>query len=165
MSHKESQYISIGKIVGVFGLDGTLKIQALTDFPERFSKNSIIFIQKEHYKIKTSFWHKTQVRVKLEGVDTIEFAEKLLGQLTQVPLEDRPKLDFNEFYILDLIGLNIYDKEDKLCGKVEEVIEAPAHHLIRSGTMLIPANKFFVKEINVQKGYIKVELIPGMEEQ
>ncbi len=164
MPYKKSEFISVGKVVGVFSLDGTLKIQTQTDFPERFSKNSIIYIKKEPYKIKSSFWHKTQVRVKLENIDTVESAESLIDQFIQVPLDERPKLDPDEFYVLDLIGLKIYDQEENLLGKVDEVIDAPAHYLIRSDNMLIPANKFFIKEINLEKGYLKVELIPGMQE-
>ena len=162
MNQKKIPFISIGKVVGTFGLDGTLKVETFTDFPERFKKGAHITIEKKIYTIKSSFWHKNQVRLALEEINTLDAAELLRGKHLMVPSHERPKLASNEFYSIDLIGLKIYDQEHHLIGNVDEIIDSPAHHLIRTGQVHIPANKVFVKEINIEQGYIKVHLIPGM---
>jgi len=158
------EWVTVGKIVGVFGLDGHVKISPMTDFPERFSPRAVLYIQKQPYRIQKSHWHKNQVRVRFISTQRIEDAEALIGKFVQVPIADVPELEENEFLVKDLLGLAVVDQDGNALGKVDDIVSGPAQDLIRIGQSLIPIVKEFVKEIDIQGGRIVVQPIPGMLE-
>lgn len=149
-------------MVGVFGIKGVLKVLAQTHFIERFDPGEKVWINDRAYTIDWTAWHKGQVRIGLKGISTNEQAEELIGENVTVPIDHRPELEEDEFYAGDLIGLKVITKERKELGKVDELITGPAQDLLRIGEILIPMVKAFVKKIDLNKGVIEVELIPGM---
>lgn len=154
--------MDLGRIVGAFGLDGTVKVQPVTDFPERFDPGELVWLRGEPVEIVDGHWHKGQVRLQIAGVSSIESAEDLIGETLTMPKSARPKLGRNEFYHDQLVGLDVVDESGAVLGKVDEVVPAPASDLLRIGTSLIPIVKQFVVNIDLKAGRITVRLIPGM---
>lgn len=165
-SNRQTQdFVVVGRIVGPFGLQGGLKVEVLTDFyEERFSKGSVLYVRQEPYEVLSYFWHKTQLRLTLAGVDTLEAAESLRGEYLEVPFKDRPTLEKDEYYVQDLLGLTVVDQHGEALGSVQEIISKPAHSLIKVDDLLIPAVSEFVKKIDLEERIIVVHLIPGMRE-
>lgn len=159
---KNSERIVIGKIVGTFGLKGFLKVQVFTDFPERFNINQVITIGDKEFRILNAFWHKFQLRIFIEGIDSIDAAEEMIGLEITISSEDRPHLEAEEYYIKDLIGFKVFDHNGNELGVIEQIHPNPAHALIQVGEHYIPAIKQFVKKINIEKGFIRVKLLEGM---
>jgi 16S rRNA processing protein RimM len=159
---KAPNLIPIGKIVGAFGIDGRMKIESLTDFPERFDLGKKIYIKGDEHKIKWVAWHKTQARVKLDGFTRPEDVEALVGTLVQVPADDRPDLDEDEFYTQDLIGMKVISVDGEDLGELDEVLSLPAHDVLIVGEVMIPAIEEFVQVVDFDEGIITVKLIPGM---
>lgn len=159
---KAPNLIPIGKIVGAFGIDGRMKIESLTDFPERFDLGKKIYIKGDEHKIKWVAWHKTQARVKLDGFTRPEDVEALVGTLVQVPADDRPDLDEDEFYTQDLIGMKVITVDGEDLGELDEVLSLPAHDVLIVGEVMIPAIEEFVQVVDFDDGIITVKLIPGM---
>lgn len=155
--------VPVGKVVGVFGIDGRVKVESMTSFEERFDVGQKLWIGESEYKITWSSWHKGQARIKLSGVSTPEGAESLRGCLLCVPAEDRPELDEDEFYTADLIGMRVVDQNGRELGRLDEVLDYPAHEILVVGEIMIPAIKEFVKMIDFDTDTIEVQLIPGME--
>lgn len=153
----------IGKVVGTFGLKGTLKIWPSTDFPERFDEGSIIWLGGRERKIIESQWHKKQVRVRVDGIKRIEDAENYIGQEVRAAALER-KLDEDEFMVDDLLGLRVFDENGRTLGTVEEVMSGPAHDIYRIGSALVPAVSEFVKEIDLKSRTMTIAPIPGMFE-
>lgn len=155
--------IDIGRIVGVFGVRGRIKVQPLTHFTERFAVGETVWLKGEPRKIVWSAWHKTQARLELKGLDSIDEAEKLRGQSLQVPAAERPKLRAGEYYVGDLYGLEVISTEGRAIGKVTEIISGAAQDLIQvDRTILIPMVEQFVTEIDLNARRMTVRLIPGM---
>lgn len=154
--------IRIGRVVGAFGLDGRVKIEPETDFAERFAKGAPMIIRDREYRVKSTSWHKGQARVKLEGIDTVEDAEALQWATVHVPASLRPKLDRDEFYTADLIGLAVVTTSGRDLGKVTNILPMPAQDLLQVGEVLIPMVRQFVKEVDLTAGRIVVEPIAGM---
>jgi 16S rRNA processing protein RimM len=123
--------MNIGRIVGTFGLKGQLKVEVMTDFPERFDAGNTVYLRGEPVKIKDLMWHQTQARIKLEGINKIDDAELLKWEYLQVPEDERPDMEKNEFYVSDLVGMNLETEEGVVIGTVDEIISAPAQDLIR----------------------------------
>lgn len=159
---KNSSRIVIGKIVGTFGLKGFLKVQVFTDFVERFNVNQVITIGEKEFRILNTFWHKSQLRVFVEGIDSIDLAEEMIGLSVTVSSEDRPHLEEEEYYVQDLIGFKVFDQNGNELGVIEQIHPNPAHALIQVGELYVPAIKQFVKKINMEKRFIRVKLLEGM---
>ena len=154
----------IGKIVGVFGLDGRFKVTAETAFPERFAVGETVYIKHFPHKIRWTAWHKGQVRLKVSGVTTIEAATELIGTTIFVPAEQRPEMDEDEFYAGDLIGMDVVTTEGKAVGKVTSVLSYPAQDMLEIGESLIPVVKEFIERIDLDAKTITVKPIKGMIE-
>lgn len=156
--------IRIGQIVGVFGLEGWVKVEPLSDFPERFARGARVYLagEEEPRQIQGVHEHKGQLRLKLRGVDSLEEAESHRAKYVEVPADQRPKLESDQYYTADLIGLDVIDAKAGLLGKVDSIIASPAQDLLQVGEILIPVAKQFVKAIDLEQKSITVELIPGM---
>jgi 16S rRNA processing protein RimM len=154
--------IQVGRVVGTFGLEGWLKVEPSTDFPERFERGNRLWLDGKPYRVQASRWHRSQVRLKLRGIDRIEDAETLRGHFLEIEESDRPELDEGEFYVTDLLGLTVLDEAGHVLGRIDEVVAAPAHDLLRVGELLIPFVSEFVLAIDRASGRITVRLLPGM---
>ncbi|HXH60831.1 MAG TPA: ribosome maturation factor RimM [Fimbriimonadaceae bacterium] len=154
-------HVRVGQIVGPFGIKGAVKVKPLTDFLERFEVGATVFVDGEPHKVLSFHWHKDQVRLGLEGVDTPEQAEDLRWAYLTLPSSDRPEMDEDEFLASDLIGLDVVEG-GKLLGTVEDVLSSPAHDILKVGDAMIPLVSQFVKKIDLQAGTIDVELIEGL---
>jgi 16S rRNA processing protein RimM len=152
----------VGQIVGGFGLRGQVKVEALTDFEERFAPGTRLLLKGEWVTIDAFTMHKGRPLLKLSGVNDLTAAEKLQWEYLEYVGDDRPELDEDEFLTEDLIGLRVVTVEGHELGEVDNVLDMPAHDVLQVREVLIPAVKEFVKDIDLEKGVITVELIPGM---
>lgn len=154
--------IRVGRIVGVFGIQGWVKVEPMTDFPERFEKGARLLAGGERRQVQGQHWHKGQVRLKLRGIDTVEQAEALIGGYVEVGEDERPELEQDEYYTRDLIGLRAVDESGTELGRVDAVLPSPAHDLLQIGEALIPVVREFVLEIDLPGGRIVLRPLPGM---
>jgi 16S rRNA processing protein RimM len=94
-------------------------------------------------------WHGNWLLLKLEGIDTIEQAEKLHGAWLMIPPEARMPLPEDEYYIDDLIGMEVYTESGKRLGILRRVIPGAAYDFYEVGQHLIPAHKRFILQVDV----------------
>ena len=104
-----------------------MKIESLTDFPERFALGKSLFIKGDEHKIQWVAWHKTQARVKLDAFKRPEEVEDIVGTLVYIPADDRPDLEEDQYYTSDLIGMKVITIDGEELGPLEEVLALPAH--------------------------------------
>lgn len=154
-------HVRVGQIVGVFGIKGGMKVQLLSDFPERFDRGSVVYLECEPRKVLESHWHKNQVRVVLEGFAKIEDVEPFIGSFLTVPEEERPNLKEDEFLARDLVGLDVFENGARI-GTVTEVASFPAHDVLVIDGAMVPLVREFVKSVDIGNHRIDVELIEGM---
>lgn len=155
--------IDIGRIVGVFGVRGRIKVQPLTHFTERFAVGQTVWLKGQPRQIVWTAWLKTQARIELKGLDSIDEAESLRGQVLQVPAAARPKMRTGEYYVGDLYGLEVVSTEGQNLGRITEIISGPAQDLIQvERVILIPMVEQFVVSIDLDARRMTVRLIPGM---
>lgn len=159
---QEAEWTPIGRIVGVFGLQGGLKVEPLTNFVTRFEVGARLYLKGTQHTIQKVHWHGQQVRIHLDHIETPEAAEALRGQMLNVPATDKPKLAKDEFRVIDLIGCEVITTDGQILGPLEDVVASPAQDLLKIKTLLVPMSKTFVKKIDLDNRTITVELIPGM---
>lgn len=162
--------ILIGKIVGPHGIKGTLKVKPYTDFLERFAENKIIKIKLENslfeFLIEKSFLHKNFVCLKLKGIENIDEAFKFKNCDIVIGEDELKKLQKDEYYIHDLIGLKVIGDNDIEIGVITDVISLPSNdvyeiELLNKKKVLYPAVKDFIREIDVKKKIIKIKNYEG----
>ena len=110
---ESKDWLSVGKIVGVQGLQGELRVNPASDFPERFTAPGPRWLRSceggEATEIQLKKGRqlpgKSIFVVQFEGVESRNAAEALVGHELLVPANDRPELKDGEFHMLDLLGL------------------------------------------------------------
>lgn len=145
-----------------------------SDNPDRFSPGSVVYARPERGKaglrrhdrlqltVSTVRGDSTFPIVAFEGVDDREGAEALRGLLLEVPADALPALEEGEFYPFELIGLDARDEAGVVRGRVEDVLDNPAHPLLvvaaadASKEIFVPFVADAVPHIAVDEGYLVV---------
>lgn len=170
-------WLTIGKVTGVHGLGGNLKVWSWAQSPDTFTQGLIVVLKNENetldpgreYVISRTGRYKKGVLLSLEGVSTREAAESLVGKLVLVDKTSLPDLDEDTWYWQDLIGLTVVDACEGELGKVEQLFPTGADDILvvtdktpqGKREVLIPMNAVFVKDVNLDTGVIKTELPQG----
>lgn len=165
------EYLIVGQLVNTHGVKGEFKAIHMTDDPNRFLDLKWVYVDKkgklEKHNISGVKFFKQFVILKLDGIDTMEAAEKLKGLYMKVDRANAVKLPKDSFFIADLIGLEVYDEKDMLLGELSDVIKTGSNDVYvvkdeHGKEILIPALKSVVKEISFDTGRISVILPKGL---
>lgn len=166
-----TKYLEIGQIVNTFGIKGMVKIKPFTDDINRFDRLKKIYISnkngKKEYQIQEVKYHKNMVLMKLEGVDTPEQADLLRQSYLLVDRADEEPLEEGVYYIVDLLGLEVYTDDNKLLGKVDDIFNTGSNDIYvvkdeMGKQILLPGIPDVLKNVDLEKGKITVHLIPGL---
>jgi 16S rRNA processing protein RimM len=168
MTESPPRFLIIGRILKPWGYRGEIKIEILTDFPERFASLHTVFVgdDAKPFLVDRARLHGKAALLKLKDVDTPEFAAKLRNQLVQVAIEDAVELPAGKVLLYKLIGLNVRTVDDVALGKITEVLDTGANdvYVVNDGKreVLLPAIPDVVKEINFERGEMIVKLLDGL---
>ncbi len=105
--------IALGKITGVHGLGGNLKIYSYSRDIDSFGMGASVFItdkngKENKFSILSAKAHKKGFLCSLEGIDHINVAEMYVGSEIFMRRSDLPELDEGTDYWVDLIGLDAF---------------------------------------------------------
>lgn len=158
--------IKVGTIINTHGIKGELKIERTGI--EEFDRDINYYIEdfKEEFQIKNSRVHKGNYIITLDGYNNINDVLKFKGKSIYISSDDLIDLDNDEFYIKDLIGIEVIDSNNNKIGKVVDVLEYDVNdvYVIKNDDteILIPAVSEFIIDIDLEKNKMKVKLIEGM---
>ena len=162
--------LEVGQIVNTFGIKGEVKVTPFTDDINRFDDLKKVYVKtrKEDrlYKVENVRYHKNMVLLKLEGIENPEQAELLKNSYLEIDREDAIPLEEGQYFIVDLIGLDVYTDEGKLLGKVDDIYNTGANDIYvvkdeLGKQILLPGIKEVIKEVKLDDKII-VHLIPGL---
>ena len=165
------KYLEIGQIVNTFGIKGQVKIVPFTDDITRFDELKEISVEKKNelklFQIEQVNYKKNMVILKLKGIETVEEAEKLRNCYLKIDRKDAKKLPKDTYFIVDLLGLDVYTDEGKLLGKVDDIYNAGSSDIYvvkdeLGKQILLPAIKDVLKEVDLENKKIIVHLIKGL---
>lgn len=170
-------WLTIGKVTGVHGLGGNLKVWSWAQSPDTFTQGLAVVLKNEdeplepgrEYVITRTGMYKKGVLLTLAGVSTREASEALVGKLVLVDKNNLPDLDEDTWYWQDLIGLTVVDTREGELGRVEQLFPTGADDILvvtnkapqGKQEVLIPMNAVFIKDVNLGNGVIKTELPEG----
>ena len=106
---RDTQKILVGKIVAPQGIRGEVRIQTYSDTPSDFKKFNVIsdrFTSKD-FRFVRVIPNSTIIIAKVNGFDDRNAAETLRGTELFIGREDLPKLNEQEYYQTDLIGMTV----------------------------------------------------------
>lgn len=164
----EEPLLAIARVVSAHGLLGEVKAEVLTDFPERFRHTVDVWLgtPPAPYHIERARLSGRSVLLKLQGVGTRDQAESLRGALVQVPESQAVRLPRGQYFWHEIVGLTVRDRQGVPLGRVAEILETGGNHVYvvrgERGEWLLPATREVIKRIDLGKGEILVELLPGM---
>ena len=166
MKLPEPEYITIGQILAPWGIKGKLKVEVVTDFPQRFAPSSKIYINQQPMTIDSTEWHKGKAIIKLSTIDSIGDAQRLRGQPIEIHHSQLQPLPEGQYYHFQLIGLEVQTTQGELLGNITEILTAESNDIYvvsgARGEILIPAIEDVVKSIDLNKGRIVIEPIEGL---
>ena len=158
--------ITIGVVVKPQGRKGEVLVQPLSDRPDRFESLRRVFVPVPggagaRAVAVTDRWpHKGRFVLKLEGVDSIDEAEKYRGIDLRIGEDEVEALPAGSYYHYQLKGLRAEDPEGRPLGKVADVLvtggEAPVL-VVRGGPggeVLIPMAEAFIRQVDLEQGRI-----------
>ena len=165
------EFLEIGQIVNTFGIKGMVKIKPFTDDITRFDNLKIIYVEtnkvKKQYDIEEVKYHKEMVLIKFKGIDKLEEAEMLRNSFLKVNRKDEPELEEGTYYIVDLLGIDVYSDEEEHLGKLEDIYNYGSSdiYVVKNELgkqLLLPAISDVIKEINLNEKRIVVHILEGL---
>lgn len=148
--------IIIGKIVAPHGVRGDVRVTPLTDFPERFSSMQAVLVGERLLPLERVKEHQQFLLLKFRGLDDRNAVEELRGQLLYVTRQEVMPLAAGEYYVFDIIGMNVYTTAGALLGKVSDVLATGSNDVYvverpKLRPLLVPALKKIVTELDTAK--------------
>ena len=167
--------LQIGKVVGVHGLRGALKVVSFAESPSMFAVGKELYLRKgpaqaRTYRLIKAQPHKRTLLVYLEGIDSRTLAESLRDSQILIDPAVLPQLDTGTYYWHELIGLSVFSKEGEALGQLDSIIETGSNDVYVVKTpgdaareeILIPALESVICSINLDDRTMFVDLPEGL---
>lgn len=163
--------LQVGAITQTHGLRGEVKVFPTTDDAKRFKKLKEVILdtgkEKMVLEIEGVKFFKQFVILKFKGFDDINDIERYKGKSLYVTRENAVKLKKDEYFIADLIGIQVYDENEEYLGVLKDVIVTGANDVydvaLEDGrSLLLPAIKQCVLEVDMEQHKMKVHVLEGL---
>ena len=157
--------LQVGIITSTHGVRGEVKVYPTTDDPRRFRRLKEVVLdtgkEKMNLEIEGVKFFKQFVILKFKGLDNINDIEKYRQKSLYVTRKNAVRLQRDEYFIADLIGLKVQDEDGKELGTVKDVIETGANDVYEvemadGKSLLLPAIKQCILNVDVENGTMHV---------
>ena len=179
--------IEVGKIVGVWGVKGWIKLHSYTRNREDIAGYKTWFLSENgaclepndsvKFFVKECRAQGRGIVAYLESIDSRDQAEKLVGLKILIDREQLPKLPEGEYYWQDLIGLDVFDLSNARLGSVKRLLETGANDVLvldsavndyaaetseqKSQEILVPYTNEVVVKVDLVAGQMQVDWDPA----
>lgn len=163
--------LQVGIITSTHGVRGEVKVYPTTDDPRRFRRLKEVVLdtgkEKMNLEIEGVKFFKQFVILKFKGLDNINDIEKYRQKSLYVTRKNAVRLQRDEYFIADLIGLKVQDEDGKALGTVKDVIETGANDVYEvemadGKSLLLPAIKQCILNVDVENGTMQVHVLEGL---
>ena len=163
--------LQVGIITSTHGVRGEVKVYRTTDDPRRFRRLKEVVLdtgrEKLNLEIEGVKFFKQFVILKFKGLDNINDIEKYRQKSLYVTRKNAVRLQRDEYFIADLIGLKVQDEDGTELGTVKDVIETGANDVYEvemadGRSLLLPAIKQCILNVDVENGMMQVHVLEGL---
>ena len=117
--------LEVGQIVNTFGIKGFVKIYPYVNDIKRFDDLKTVYVkiknEQKILEIEEVKYQKNMVLVKFKGIETVEEANKLRNYYVEIDRKDAIPLEEGEYFIADLLGLDVYIDTGEKLGVLEDI--------------------------------------------
>ena len=165
------QLLQVGVISSTHGVCGEVKVFPTTDDVKRFKKLKKVILDtgKEQLplEIEGVKFFKQFVILKFRGIDNINDIEKYKGKRLLVDREHAVKLKKDEYFIADMIGMDVFTEDGELFGALKDVMETGANdvYIIEMSDgkeVLVPAIKQCILDVDIENRKMIIHLQEGL---
>lgn len=163
--------LQVGVISSTHGVRGEVKVFPTTDDVKRFKKlkNVILDTGREHLplEVESVKFFKQFAILKFKGIDNINDIEKYKGKSLLVDRQNAVKLRKDEYFIADMIGMEVFTEDGELFGKLKDVLETGANDVYiidspKHGEVLVPAIKHCILDVDIEGRKMVIHLMEGL---
>jgi len=175
-------FVTVARVLRPDGFEGAVRVQPLTDFPERLLELERVRLTRTGPLGTRSEWRRVlRVRRKgagftllVEGTSNRDEARALAGALVEIPRSEVGRLPPGRFYRFEIIGLGVYDEAGRALGTVTDILETGANDVYvvtpegaerAPDEILVPALKDVVLEVDPEAGRMVVRLLKTWEDE
>ena len=165
------QFLQVGVISSTHGVRGEVKVFPTTDDMARFKKLKQVILDtgREHklLEIESVKFFKQFAILKFKGIDNINDIEKYKGKSLLVDRKNAVKLQKDEYFIADMVGLEVFTEDGELFGTMKDVLETGANDVYiidspKHGEVLIPAIKQCILDVDIEGQRMTIHLMEGL---
>ncbi len=163
--------LQVGVITQTHGIKGEVKVFPTTDDAGRFKKLKEVIMDTGRERLQMEIegvkFFKQYAILKFKGLDSINDIEKYKGAKLYVARDQAVRLKKDEYFVADLIGMDVVTDEGKPFGSLKDVMPTGANDVYvvereDGSEALLPAIRECVKEINMEKRQITVHIMDGL---
>lgn len=169
--------LKVGVITSTHGVRGEVKVFPTTDDVNRFKKLKRVMLDtgKEMLTLEIAGvkFFKNMVILKFKGIDNVDDVQKYRQKDLYVARKDAVKLYKDEYFIADLIGIEVYEEDGRKVGILKEVMPTGANDVYvvelckefdsnGQKEVLIPAIKQCILEVKPEEMRMTVHLLEGL---
>jgi 16S rRNA processing protein RimM len=173
MMDREKDLFPIGRVVKPHGVKGKIKAEYFGENLGRFLDYREVFIEDrkgrlKSYRIMEVTPQPPRLILRLEGIETVEEVQPLIGREILINKDALPKLEAGEYYWFEILGMVVETEEGKRIGRVKEIVPTGANDVYviegKRGEIFLPATDEVIERVDVEKGIIKVIRMEGLWE-
>ncbi len=163
----------VGKVLKPRGLKGEVKAEIITSFPEHFKKLKTLLIKADSvwqtYPLSQAKLASGYVYLTFKDIHSADEAERLRNAELYIEQEQLTNLSEMEYYIHDLVGIEVFDDAERLVGKLIEVESYPSSDVYvveapDGKCHMIPAIKDVIKQVDIKSGRMTIHVMEGLLE-
>jgi len=164
-------FVCIGKVLRPVGVEGAIKIQNYSDVADRFDNLEDIFIGPTTdlaipYAVESVEYRGNNIVLQLIDHESIEAVKHLQGLFCYMPKSAQEPLGEDEYYVDDLLGLDIQNTDNKIIGVVKDIIQSPANDVLvidnGGNEVLLPMVGEFIQKVDIAAGVIIINPVEGI---
>lgn len=171
---QEPPFLVVGKILRPHGIRGEVRVQVMTGYPERILPGAEVYLGPDPenaqsavpYTVTRARRHQQYLVLLFEDMPDRSAAEHLRDKFVMVRIEDAVPLEEGEFYLFQVLGLEVHTTQGEYLGTVKDVIQTGANdvYVVQGprGEILLPAIDECVKQVDIPGGAMTVVLMDGL---
>ena len=162
--------LKVGVITTTHGVRGEVKVFPTTD-PERFLDLEYVILdagrEMKKLEIRNVKFFKNLVILKFDGIDNINDIERYKRCPLLVERKDAVALEEDEYFIADMIGIQVVTEDDEPFGTLKDVMETGANDVYvidteGHGEVLVPAIRECILDVDIENQKMKIHLMDGL---
>ena len=163
----------VAEVLRPHGLRGDVVVRPLTDHLETLTGAARVYLgleATEPVDVENIRLHKGSPLLKLAGIDDMDGALALKGQMICLPKEELTPLQEGEYFLHDLVGLTVLDHLGNEVGPVQKIVETGGPQILTGPgpdgeEFMIPFAPGTIDEVDLDKRTIRLINLPGLVDE